>query len=198
MPLPDPVRVKISTEDAGTIAITAVVVQEMPLRDLAEHILCATGPDAGRVREQLRRGSLVRGASRFRWEPCEPGEEEVVSLLATFPQADPERPFAAARCASVILRGRAVAIHLPREAAAKRRLLRRRSLWNFLVESAAEAKPRYVEYSYAERADVYFLPVDRPFAVRLRQEAELLPYAGLVRQIATATIDAIEFFVPRR
>lgn len=197
MPLPAEVRVKISTEEAGSIAITPVVVQEMPLRDLVEHILCVTGHRPGRVSEQLRRGSLVRGASRFRWEPLEAREEDLLSLLASFPLADPQRPFLAERCASVRIHGAGICLTLLRTDAQRRRLFQRRSFWNVLMEIASAGSPAYVEYSYSERADTYSLVLDRAASLRLNREASLLAYAGLARQIEGAVIESIEFFVPR-
>ena len=67
MSLPATVRVKLSSEAAGSISITRVVVQDLPVRDLVEHMLGITGKDEARVRELLLRGALVSGASRFRW-----------------------------------------------------------------------------------------------------------------------------------
>ena len=197
MPLPAEVRVKISTEDAASIAITPVVVRQMPLRELVEHILCITGYRPGRVSEQLRRGSLVRGASRFRWEPLEARQEDLLSLLASFPLADPQRPFAADECASVRLHGAGLCVTLPRAVGRRTRLLQRRSFWSVLMEIASAGSPSYVEYSYSERADAYTLALDRAASVRLNREASLLAYAGLARQIGGAVIESIEFFVPR-
>src|ERR1035438_8165903 len=93
MALPQTVRVKLSSEEAGAISITPVVVQELPVRDLLEHLLGGTGKDVPRIREFLRRGTLVSGASRFRWAGWEADAESVMELLASFPDADPSRPF---------------------------------------------------------------------------------------------------------
>ena len=98
MALPQTVRVKLSSEEAGAISITPVVVQEMPVRDLVEHLLGVTGKDEARIREVLRRGTLVSGASRFRWVGLEADSESVTELLAGFPDPDPTRHFAAGRC----------------------------------------------------------------------------------------------------
>src|ERR1035441_8425425 len=105
MALPQTVRVKLSSEEAGAISITPVVVQELPVRDLLEHLLGVTGKDEPRIREVLRRGTLVSGASRFRWTGWEADAEGVTELLAGFPDADPSRPFAAGRCVRAVLRG---------------------------------------------------------------------------------------------
>jgi len=67
MPLPEKIRVKLSSEAAESIALTPVVVQEMALRELIEHVLGVTGKDEARIRDLLLRGTLVSGASRFRW-----------------------------------------------------------------------------------------------------------------------------------
>ena len=67
MPLPSNVRVKLSSEVAESISITPVVVREIPIRELIEHMIGITGKDEGRVHELLLRGTLVSGASRFRW-----------------------------------------------------------------------------------------------------------------------------------
>ena len=64
-------RVKLSSEAAGAISFTPVVVQELPMRELVEHILGVTGKDEPRIGEMLLRGTLVSGASRFRWEGWE-------------------------------------------------------------------------------------------------------------------------------
>ena len=72
MALPQTVRVKLSTEAAEAISITPVLVQELPVRELVEHMLGVTGKDEPRIRELLVRGTLVSGASRFRWAGWEP------------------------------------------------------------------------------------------------------------------------------
>src|SRR5437660_104813 len=116
MALPQTVRVKLSSEAAEAIAMTPVVVQELPIRELIDHMLGVTGKDVPRIREVLLRGTMVAGASRFRWSGWPVDEEALVELLATFPAADPRRSFAAARCVRVILRGGRAPIDLRRDA----------------------------------------------------------------------------------
>src|SRR6185295_10049209 len=105
MALPDRIRVKLSSEAAEGISITPVVAREMPLRELVEYMLGVTGKDEARVCELLRRGTLVSGASRFRWSGWEADGPAVSELLRTFPDPDPTRPFAPERCVRAILRG---------------------------------------------------------------------------------------------
>ncbi len=47
MALPPTIRVKLSSEAADSISLTPVVVQELPVRDLIEHMLGVTGKDEG-------------------------------------------------------------------------------------------------------------------------------------------------------
>jgi hypothetical protein len=94
MALPHTVRVKLSSEAAESISLTPVVVQEMAIRDLVEHMLGVTGKDEARIRELLLRGSLVSGASRFRWAGWDQDAESLRALLAAFPDPDPTRPVA--------------------------------------------------------------------------------------------------------
>src|SRR6202049_2349646 len=105
MALPQTVRVKLSSEAAEAISITPVLVQELPVRELVERMLGVTGKDQGRIRELLLRGTLVSGASRFRWQGWEPDLDSLREMLATFPNPEPDRPFAAERCLRAILRG---------------------------------------------------------------------------------------------
>ena len=56
MSLPGTVRVKLSSEEAGAVSVTPVVVREMPLGDLVELMLDLAGKDAARIRELLLRG----------------------------------------------------------------------------------------------------------------------------------------------
>src|SRR3954454_7583134 len=117
MALPPTIRVKLSSEAAGSISLTPVVAQELPLRELIEHMLGVTGKDEARIRELLLRGTLVSGASRFRWAGWAVDKGALGELLATFPDAEPDRAFAAERCVRVTLRGGRQAIEVRREAA---------------------------------------------------------------------------------
>ena len=134
MALPQTVRVKLSSEVAEAISITPVVLQELPVRELVEHLLGIAGKDESRIREILLRGALVSGASRFRWAGWDADVASLRELLATFPDADPARPFAAAACIRAILRGGRHAIEIPREAAARRSWFQRKTFWDLLME----------------------------------------------------------------
>jgi|SRR5579863_498563 len=201
MSLPETVRVKLSSEAAGYVSVTPVVVREMPTRDLVELMLGITGKDEARVRDLLLRGTLVSGASRFRWTGWEADREAVRSLLSTFPDPDPARPFAAGRCILAVLRGSRHPIGIPRDIGTRRRTLarifRRASFWDLLMRIAAAGEPRYSEYSYREHADVYQLRIGAADAQRVREASRLVRYSALELQIRNAPIDAADLYVVR-
>jgi len=186
MSLPATVRVKLSSEAAEGISITRVVVQDLPLRDLVEHMLGITGKNEARVRELLLRGTLVSGASRFRWAGWEADPDGLRELLATFPGDDPARPFASARCLRAVLRGGRQAIEILREAGARKPLLRKSSFWDVLMELAEAGEIQYLHYSYKGRADCYRLEMPLAAAETLRAASEVVKYSSLREQIRSA------------
>jgi hypothetical protein len=197
MSLPATVQVKLSSEAAEGISITRVVVQDLPLRNLVEHMLGITGKNEARVHELLLRGTLVSGASRFRWNGWEADLEDLRELLATYPGDDPLRRFAAGRCIRAVLRGGRQAIDIPREAGARKPLLRKASFWDVLMELAAEGELQYVHYSYKDRADCFRFNMPLPAAEKLRAASEVLKYSSLREQIRSAGFVWAELYVER-
>jgi hypothetical protein len=197
MALPPTVRVKLSSEAAESIAMTPVVVQELPLRELIEHMLGVVGKDIGRMREILLRGTLVAGASRFRWTGWPVDEDDLRAMLSTFPDADPARTFAAARCMRLVLRGGRQPIDVPREAASRRGLFRRESLWDVLMEIAVSAPLSYAGYSYRDRADRFQRDLTVAETARLQAAADSVKFSTLRDQLRTVTFTSIEVFTTR-
>lgn len=197
MGLPDSLPVKISSEAAGYVSLTAVVTQQMPVRELVETMMAVTGRDAERIRELLRRGSLVSGASRFRWNGVEAAPGDVEALLATLPGPEPSRPFAPNACTRAVLRGAGVRIEIPRDAAAQKRMFRGETFWDVLSAAARENPPEYVEYSYGERADRYTARLPAGAPARIAEAAALLKFRALEAQVRRGGFDSIEFLVPR-
>ncbi len=195
MALPAEVRVKISSEDAGSIAIAEVSVRSLPPRDLIEQMLGLTGKDLGRLREILKRGSFVSGESRLRWEPFEIQAAELGLLLATFPDPDPSRSFEPAGCFHALLLARRDRLDIPRKVGAKRRFLRRRDFWDALMELGLAAA--YVEYSYKLRCDRYRVRIDLSQLAKLQSAAALLPYRKLREKVKGSAFETAEFFVGR-
>src|SRR5215472_12354949 len=172
-----------------------VAVRTIPIRDLVEQMLGASGKDVARIEEILRRGSLVAGESRLRWEGFPADAMELGAILATFPDPDPARPFDAARCFHVQLLAGREKLDIPRKIGAKRRLFRRRSLWDALMEVGSSAE--YVEYSYKLRCDHYRLHLDLGKLGAVHSGASLLPYQKLRERITGSGYDSAEFFVAR-
>jgi hypothetical protein len=197
MSLPATIRVKLSSEAAEGISITRVVVQDLPLRDLVEHMLGITGKNEARVRELLLRGTLVSGASRFRWTGWEAELDGLRELLATFPGDEPLRPFRSERCVRAVLRGGRQAIHIPREAVARKPLLRKASFWDVLMDLAAAGEIRYLHYSYKDRADCFRFDMPLAAAEKLRAASEAVKYSSLREQIRSAGFVWAELYVER-
>jgi hypothetical protein len=189
------VRVRISSDAAGAISLTPVVVQEMDIRELVDHMVSVCGKDFERVSELMRRGSMVSGGSRLRWEGWQPEHNEVETLLASFPDPDPRRPFAAERCVLAVLCGGIHQVRIPREAAEKRRFLRRHSFWEYVVALGAGAQ--YADYSYRERADVYRAKIGAAAQNALAEASELLTYSSLAQQLNQFPVEAVDLYVVR-
>ncbi len=198
MAVPDTVRVKLISDEAGAISFTPVVVQEMPARELLELIVTQVGKNAERLLRVLEGGTLVSGASRFRWEAFEVDEEEVRALLSAFPDPEPERPFRAENCVLAVFRGdMGHSLELPREAGVKRRLFRRRSFWEALLGLLEGEPVRYMDYSYREKADRFRLELSPRHEAAIREDSTLLAYSGLEQRLRTMEFSELELFVVR-
>ena len=195
--LPETIRVKLSTEEAGAISVTPVVVREMPLRELVALMLDLTGKDAGRIRELLLRGTLVSGASRYRWTGWESGIESLTELLSTLPDPDPDRAFVPEQCLHAVIQGQGLRVDLPRSALLRKRWLRKRSFWDALMEAAAEQGLEYVGYSYRKNADRYRLKIAGDTAARIGESASLVCYSNVEHYIRGGRVESVEFFVAR-
>jgi hypothetical protein len=195
MPLEATIRIKISSEAAEAVALTPVVVTEMPLAEFMEHLAAATSANAEHARDLLKRGTLVSGASRFRWQPVECSLEEVEAAFQRLPEPDPSRLFDPSKCRSVVLIAGARRWEISRTAAAERRFLRTRSFWAGLV--AALPAPLYVTYLHKERADLYRSDVGDSARQSLQSAAPLLRYGKLAAELKSARLTSVEWIVPR-
>ena len=164
-------------------------VMRMGLRpeQLLELILGVTGKNAKRVEQILRAGSVAAGGFRYWWEAMEVAGGELDALLAAFPDADPARPFDAARCVLVAVEGETSAKALAEftaEAAERRRAFRRRSFWDAMLDAAREKSPGYRSYSYARRGDEYALEVVEGRRELLAEEARQFGVGDVKTQAA--------------
>lgn len=197
MALPHSVRVKLSSEAAEAISLTPVVVQDLPIRDLVEHVLALTGKDEVRICELLQRGSLVSGASRFRWTGWRQDVASLRELLTTFPDPDPTRPFAAEGCEKVVLRASRGAIEIPREAVSRKSMFQRETFWDQLMQIVGGGAMTYAGYSYRERADRYTREISPPEMERIRAAAESVKFSTLRDQIRSANVLTADLHVKR-
>jgi hypothetical protein len=197
MALPSTVRVKLSSEAAESISLTPVVVRDFAIRDLMEHILGVTGKDEARIGELLLRGTLVSGASRFRWQGWAADLEALRELLATFPDPDPLRLFAAANCLRAVLRGGRHIIELPRDAASRKGLFQRASFWDALMQVVAAGASGYAGYSYRERCDRYVRELSHAEIEQIRAAAGSVKYTTVRDRILTVGFTQVELFVTR-
>lgn len=199
MPHPETVRVRLSPEDAGAITLAPVVAQDLPLAELIEIVVRVAGKDCERVRRILEAGTLLSGATRYRWSGWESTREEVAQLLARFPDPEPARPFAPELCVSAVLEdavGRR--LEIPRAVGARRRFLRRRAFWDALIELARTQPLRYVEYSYQQQADRYRMEVSAETALALRAAARMVPFRALADRLRRISLLSVDFYVARR
>jgi hypothetical protein len=197
MALPPTIRVKLSSEAAGSISLTPVVAQDLPLRELIEHMLGVTGKDEARIRDLLLRGALVSGASRFRWAGWEVEAADLRELLATFPDPDPSCVFQPAHCTRVILRGGRHPIEIAREAGSRKGLFQRKTFWNVLMEVVAATAPQYSGYSYRDRSDRYLREFSRADLDKLRAAGGLVRYSTLRDQLRSVAFTHAELYTTR-
>ena len=197
MPLPQTIRVKLSSETAEAISLTPVVVQDLPILELIEHILGITGKDEPRIHEILLRGAVVSGASRFRWTGLEADTDSLRVALDTFPDPDPSREFSAASCTRVILRGGRQSIEMTRETVGRPGFFRRATFWDQLMEIIAAAQPAYSGYSYRDRADRYVRDLTVEETERVREASSTVRYSTLRDQIRSVGFVKVELLVKR-
>ena len=191
-PLPPVVRVKISSEAAGAIALSPVVVQEIQTTELVRLMLGVARKDVDRIVDLLARGSLVSGASRFRWEPLTTNATQIAELLRSYPDDDPLRPLDWNLLRSVRFRS----FELLREEMTPTRWLKRRSFFQALSSLKGD-RLHYVEYSYKESADVYRGSLSAEEHNEVRAAASLLPHPALRTRIAQADLSPLTVLISR-
>lgn len=177
--------------------MSRVMLQQMPVAELIERVLGVTGKNASRIREILLRGTIVSGATRYRWHGVEATEQEIEGLLAGFPDAQPERAFDASQCTRVVLRGPRGSLEFTVEAASERRLFKRSSFWEELIPELERLGIAYRQYSYTDKTDVYETAMPLAALERLRANGALLKYSGLADQLKRFEADRAELYVRR-
>ena len=169
----------------------------MRFRELFDLILSLTGKQPARIRDLIERGTIVSGASRFRWQGWQADLGDIEQLMTTFPDPDPSRAFNAAACVKAILRTQLSSIEIAREVGSRRKFLRRSSFWDALMTMAGTTTAAYVEYSYRERADRYRVTLGLAERGALVDATKLLAYSTLVAQISRISVDSVELLTTR-
>ena len=200
MPLPETIPVKYSEEEAEYLSLRPVVRQTFRIRELVDMILSMTGKDAARVRQVLRSGTAVFHYYRYWWQGFDASEAELERLLAEFPDAQPDRAFAMEECTKVHVEagtGRGI-LAVEKQQTAKRRLLRRRSLWDCVAELARRNPPRYSHYAYDQRADCFVATLAPGEWQLARSEVLRSAQSNLTAALqALPGVSRILFFCPR-
>ena len=200
--VPETIPVRFSEEDAEYLTVRPVRRQTFRFAELVDMILSVTGKNSGRIQQILRSGSIVFHFYRYSWAGFEVSTAEVDEALARYPDPDPSREFRADACTEILLESSAASRRLPvevdRKGASRRRLFRRRSAWQVLLDSARGAAPEYGGYSYSRRADLYSLaPPPARAAEILAQAAAAAPRALRVALGRVKEPARIVFVCPR-
>jgi hypothetical protein len=186
MPAPEVIPVRRTEEEAGYVSFRPVVRQNFPLNDLLGLVLGVTGKHPERVRQILRSGSVSFHAYHYSWDGFFLEEQELTVLLARFPDPDPSRSFRVEACTMAVAEGGSPLrplLEMERAALARRRLLRKRSFWDALLDAAAQGELAYEGYSYHWRSDLYRLVVNGELSERLSAAAKSLAPRDLHRSL---------------
>jgi hypothetical protein len=198
--LPETIPVKYSEEEAEYLSLRPLVRQTFRMRELVDMILAVTGKDAERVRQVLRSGTTVFHFYRYWWQGFEVDAGELAHLLAEFPEAQPDRAFQMQECVVVHLEvapGR-VGLRLEKRQAARRRLLRRRSLWDCVADLAQRNPPRYSHYAYDQRADCFIAALTPEEWQHARRDMLRSAQRSFMPSVlALSSVNRILFFCPR-
>lgn len=202
MPLPDTIPVKYTEEEAEYASIRPLVQQQFRGRELLDMIVRVAGKDPARVGQILRSGTVVFHSYRYWWQGFDPGEPEIREVLAKYPDPDFSRPFRAEDCSEVILESSGMvashSIHFRRDEARKRRFLRSRSFWDYLMDLSHNVPPAYREYSYSVQADLYSAPLSREQVARMALDAKRYATRSLRAQLtALSQVSQIVYACPR-
>jgi hypothetical protein len=173
--LPETIPVKYTEEEAEYLSMRPVVRQTFRARELVDMIVRVSGKDCERVQQILRSGTIVFHSFRYWWQGWEPDVAALREILASYPDADPSRPFRGENCMEIILESSGSpprhSLRVTRAEASKQRLLRSRSFWDSLIQFTKENAPRYREYSYALHGDAYSMALTAEQIARLARGA---------------------------
>ncbi|MBI4464749.1 MAG: hypothetical protein HY647_08615 [Acidobacteria bacterium] len=194
--VPETIRVKLLSEVAEYLTVSHVMQREMSPAELVELILPVVGRDKNRIRQILHVGTISTGDYRYRWDRWDAQEEEVEAILQGLPGPDPSRAFQPDACFLIRFCHGLETLDLPQERAAQKTLFARQSFWDGLLQLAARGV-HYADYSQADKADVFALPLDTESAEMLRGFLPLLKPKSAAERLGRLKPERIEWLVRR-
>ena len=202
MALPETIAIRFTEEDAGYVTVRPVVRQTFRMAELTDMVLTVTGKNVARVQQIFRAGTVVYNGYRYWWDSFASEPDEIIALLAPYPEDDPSLPFRPVAVTSVSLEigggSQRALVELTREEASAKRWFQRRRPWEILLGSAEKTVPRYEKYSHAQRADVYRLNLPIEAAIALLAEVRAVAPRSLKKKFARIQPpSALLFFTPR-
>jgi hypothetical protein len=210
VPLTETIDVKYTEEEAEYLSMRPLVRQTFRAPELVDMIVQVAGKDPARVQQILRAGTVVFHSFRYWWQGFDPDAAALAAILAQYPDADPSRPFRAADCAEVTLESSGSpprhSLRITPQSAAKasplkkiaRALRRQPTFWQVLMNFAEAARPRYREYSYTRRGDLYSIVLTAAQIAHLAQEAARhAPRTLRAEVLEPPAISQIVFLCPR-
>lgn len=199
MPLPETISVRYTEEEAGYVTVRPLVRQTFSMEELLDMILSVAGKDSTRVQQLLHSGTVVYHFYRYTWTGFDVDESDLAAALAKFPDADPTRIFSPTQCINAVFDGPGVnprhLLDLAKDAAAGKRIFRRLSFWQRLMEIASEENPVYEKYSYSRRADLYRVVMDSVNVLKIAEAAEQLAPRKLRPSLRVVNATACIYFV---
>lgn len=206
MQLPETIPVKYTEEEAGSLSIRPVVRQTFRGVELVDMIVQVAGKDLRRLQQILRVGTVIFHSYRYWWDGLEADPAALQEILATYPDAEPDRPFAPERCTEIILESSGSpprhSLHIKRDEASKKggllALLRGGNFWDALLKLSADTKLHYKEYSYVLRADVYSRALSMQEVTELARDASRHAPRELRGDLSSLpSVSQIVFICPR-
>jgi hypothetical protein len=192
---PERIRVKLVSEAAEYVTVSHVVQRDFTLAELVELMLPVVGVDAGRIQRMIRIGTISTGEYRYRWDGIEVPPEDVSTVLEALPHPEPDRAFDPVRCFLARFRRNQEVLDLPREAAGRKPLFAKQSFWEGLLQLAAHA--RYLDYSHADKADVFSYSIQGEGRQFLRGLLPLLKPPSAADRLERLRPDTIEWLTRR-
>ena len=213
MPLPETIAVKYTEEEAEYLSMRPLVRQTFRAPELVDMIVQVSGKDPARVQQILRAGTVVFHSFRYWWQGFDPDPAALAEILATIPTPIPRPPLPRRRLhrsnpgiqrlapapfpahhQRIRRKIRPAAKNHPRPAPPTQLLANPHEF----RRTQAQPRPRYREYSYTRRADLYSIALTPAQIARLTQEAARhAPRPLRAELLEPPAISQIVFLCPR-